>query len=101
MSISDSALDPHAVLSISQAATLEEIRTRYLQLVRDNPPDREPERFREIHHSYQMLCDPLMHARALLTPPRSSQTLSEVCDAAEKQPPRFSRATLLALGNTK
>jgi DnaJ domain len=101
MTTNDSVLDPRAVLSVSQFASLADIRARYLQLVRDNPPDRDPAKFRKIHRAYQMLCDPLEQARALLEPPKSVQTLSEVCDAAEQQKPKMSRLTILALGNTK
>jgi curved DNA-binding protein CbpA len=91
--------DPHAVLALKPGATAEEIRQRYLQLVRENPPDREPEKFRAINDAWKMLCDPLVQARALLKKDRSTRPLADICDAAEKEKPRIDTHTLLALGN--
>lgn len=51
--------DPHAVLGVSADAGEAEIRARYLQLVREFPPDRAPERFAEIRAAYDQLRDPL------------------------------------------
>lgn len=53
--------DPFATLGLSSGATDEEIRAKYLQLVRENPPDRAPERFAEIRAAYEDLRDPARH----------------------------------------
>lgn len=49
----------HEVFGLSPQASDEEIRNRYLQLVREFPPDRAPERFAEIRAAYDQLRDPL------------------------------------------
>ena len=45
------------VLGLSPAASQEEIRQRYLQLIRTHPPSRNPERFQQITASYEALKD--------------------------------------------
>jgi hypothetical protein len=99
MSLTNAVVDPHAVFSISREATVEEIRARYLELVRENPPERDPVKFRAIHQAYQMLCDPLVLARAVVRGQVSSMSLTEICEKAQKNKPRLSRTLLLALGN--
>ena len=49
--------DPFTVLGVDGDADDAEIRRCYLALVRDHPPDREPERFREIRAAYEALGD--------------------------------------------
>jgi curved DNA-binding protein CbpA len=51
-------MDPTAVLGVRHDATDEEIRAAYLQKVRENPPDRSPERFETIRDAYEALRDP-------------------------------------------
>ncbi len=48
----------HETFGVSSTASEAEIRTRYLQLVREFPPDRAPERFAEIRAAYDELRDP-------------------------------------------
>jgi DnaJ-class molecular chaperone len=49
--------DPFTVLGVSEDADDAEIRRRYLALVRDFPPDRAPDRFREYRAAYDALSD--------------------------------------------
>jgi curved DNA-binding protein CbpA len=49
--------DPFTVLGVGEDADDGEIRRRYLALVRDFPPDRAPERFREYRAAYEALGD--------------------------------------------
>ncbi len=49
--------DPFTVLGVDEAADDAEIRRRYLALVREFPPDREPERFQEYRAAYEALSD--------------------------------------------
>jgi curved DNA-binding protein CbpA len=51
--------DPFEVLGLAQGAGDDEIRQRYLQLVREFPPDRAPERFAEVRAAYDDLRDPI------------------------------------------
>jgi curved DNA-binding protein CbpA len=50
--------DPYRVLELTPDAGENEIRRRYLELVRAFPPDRAPERFAAIHAAYAALRDP-------------------------------------------
>jgi curved DNA-binding protein CbpA len=50
--------DPYRVLELTPDAGENEIRQRYLELVRAFPPDRAPERFAAIHAAYASLRDP-------------------------------------------
>ena len=49
--------DPFTVLGVAEDAGDAEIRQRYLALVRDFPPDRAPDRFREYRAAYDALID--------------------------------------------
>jgi DnaJ-class molecular chaperone len=49
--------DPFTVLGVDETAGDAEIRRRYLALVRDFPPDRAPDRFREYRAAYEALGD--------------------------------------------
>ena len=97
--MSVTANNAHHVLELKQGASPEELRKAYLALVRQHPPDRDPEKFRAIHTAYQLLSDPLAQAAALLTPSRDKPDLLAVIVEAEKVRPRISTLNLLALGN--
>jgi len=49
--------DPFTVLGVAEDAGDAEVRRRYLTLVRDFPPDRAPDRFREYRAAYEALSD--------------------------------------------
>jgi len=49
--------DPFTVLGVDERADDAEIRRRYLALVRQFPPDREPERFQDYRAAYEALSD--------------------------------------------
>jgi preprotein translocase subunit Sec63 len=49
--------DPFTVLGVGEDAGDDEIKRRYLALVRSFPPDREPERFQAYRAAYEALCD--------------------------------------------
>lgn len=49
--------DPYAVLDLPADSDDEQIRRRYLELVRENPPERAPERFGQIRAAYEDLKD--------------------------------------------
>ncbi len=50
--------DPYETMGLARNAGETEIRHRYLELVRQHPPDRDPERFAAIHQAYEALRDP-------------------------------------------
>lgn len=58
--------DPYEQLGLSPTADETEIRKRYLELVRQFPPDRAPQRFAEIRAAYDALQDPAGRLEARL-----------------------------------
>ena len=51
-------IDPYGVLNIDPNATLDEIKRAYFALVREHPPERDPEGFKRIRAAYERLRDP-------------------------------------------
>ncbi len=49
--------DPFTTLGVGEDAGDAEIRSRYLALVREFPPDRDPDRFRAVRAAYELLSD--------------------------------------------
>lgn len=49
--------DPFTVLGVDDNAGDDQIKERYLALVRAFPPDREPERFKAYRMAYEAVCD--------------------------------------------
>ena len=47
--------DPFSILGVDENASDDEIKRRYLALVRDFPPDREPERFQTYRAAFEAL----------------------------------------------
>lgn len=92
--------DPFQVLGVSRDAGEAEVRARYLELVKQYPPEREPEKFREIREAYETAKDPLSIAQYLLTPPGDDvPQWSTVLERQRGNPPRLSAKFLLSLGN--
>ena len=64
--------DPYEILGLDRQAGDTAIKRAYFQLVRQFPPEREPEAFRKIRAAYEQLRDPERRARLslfLLQPP--------------------------------
>jgi curved DNA-binding protein CbpA len=53
--ISKPPKDPYAVLDIDRQAGEAEIKKAYYRLVREYPPEREPEKFQEIRAAYDQV----------------------------------------------
>jgi curved DNA-binding protein CbpA len=58
--------DPYETLGLTTDAGEAEIRRRYLELVREFPPDRAPEQFTAVHAAYEALRDPARRLQAQL-----------------------------------
>jgi curved DNA-binding protein CbpA len=98
--ISPGNIDPFQVLGVSQDASETEVRARYLELVKQFSPDREPEKFREVRAAYEAAKDPLSIAKRLIEPPSDdAPPWSEALEAQRNNPPRLSPTFLLSLGN--
>ncbi len=94
--------DPFQVLGIAMDATEEDVRNRYLELVKKFPPEREPEKFREIQSAYEAARDPVELAGRLVAATCSDDappTWQSVIQRFSAQPPRSSLSFLMSLGN--
>ena len=58
--------NPYETLGLPRQADEDEIRARYLELVRAFPPDRDPQRFAAVRAAYEQLHDPAVRLPALL-----------------------------------
>jgi len=58
--------DPYETLGLARGSTDAEIRRRYLELVRQFPPERDAERFAAIRQAYDQLRDPVSRLGARL-----------------------------------
>lgn len=93
--------DPFETLGLPQTATQEEVRERYLELVKENPPEKNPEEFGRINEAYKLAKNPLLIAENLL----SEQSLStydswdDIIETHKNKPPSMSPRLILALGN--
>ncbi len=92
--------DPFTILGVAIDASESEIRARYLELVKQFPPEREPAKFREVQAAFQAARDPLSIARRLVAPPGDEvPEWSDAIEAQKRNPPRLSPAFLISLGN--
>ena len=62
----EAMIDAYETLGLSRLASDAEIRSRYLDLVREFPPDRAPERFASVRAAYEQLRDPARRLHALI-----------------------------------
>ncbi|MGA2619507.1 MAG: J domain-containing protein [Thermoguttaceae bacterium] len=93
--------DPHAILGVPADCGEAEVRRRYLELVRQNPPDRAPERFVEIHAAYEKLRDPVVRLESTLFNLESADTLAGIIDDVRRRlrTARIPTPTLLSLAD--
>jgi curved DNA-binding protein CbpA len=94
--------DPYEILGIPPHADESEIRRRYLELVRESPPDRAPERFAAIRAAYDEVRDPARRLSAVLFRPGSSDTIDTLADEvrARLRAARLPLNSLLALAES-
>ena len=92
--------DPFKVLRVPKDASEAEIRARYLELVKQFPPERDPDRFREIQAAFAAAKDPLVIARQLFVPPSDeAPRWSDALEEQKRNPPALDPTLLLSLGN--
>ena len=92
--------DPFTVLGVDETAGDAEIRRRYLALVRDFPPDRAPDRFREYRAAYEALSDERKRLEATLLRTNEaalSRLTMAALQAASPGPSRATKRTVAAL----
>jgi len=91
-------LTPYLVLGLSPDVPEAEIRRRYLQLVRENPPERAPDRFQRITAAYEALRDARVRVEtAILGASRYADFEMALMDLVKARPPRRKCPGLKAL----
>ncbi len=93
--------DPFSILGVDENADDSEIKRRYLALVRDFPPDREPDRFQTYRAAFEALQTERQRLAARLLAPHNAaltrlETASLPPPEARRQS-RVSQAQLTAL----
>jgi DnaJ-class molecular chaperone len=72
--------DPYEVLGLPRDADEAAIRTRYLELVRESPPDRAPERFAAVRAAYDEVRDPARRVRSQLFHVATTDSIDAMVD---------------------
>jgi curved DNA-binding protein CbpA len=87
------------VLGVTAHSDETEVRKRYLEMVRQFPPDKAPEKFAAIRAAYDELRDPLPRLEKRLFDLETSDTLAAIeADVRDKlRRTRFTAHQLLAL----
>lgn len=70
--------DPYDVLELPRFADEAETRRRYLELVRQFSPERDPERFAEIRQAYEQIRDPERRLQDQLFKVDTGETLEAI-----------------------
>lgn len=92
-------IDPYQVLGLNPTATADEIRQQYLALVRESPPERDPQRFAQIRDAYDQLRDPVASLERQLLDTTAVHTFDTLLAAENKRRSarRLPTAVLLSL----
>jgi curved DNA-binding protein CbpA len=95
--------DPYQVLGIGPASSDEEIRQRYLELVRQHPPDRDPGRFAAIRDAYEKIREPVERLKFMLFDIESGETMDAILADVRKRlrESRIPTAALLSLAEKR
>jgi curved DNA-binding protein CbpA len=91
--------DPYAVLGVEPDADDETIRRRYLELVKQFPPERQPEKFAAVRGAYERLKDLDARVRHRLFEQGRRDGIDELIEEMACRTPRrrYSLQALLAM----
>jgi len=70
--------DPCDVLGLTPDAEPADVRARYLQLVRQHSPERDPDKFAEIQAAYERMRDPEVRLTELIFESSHHDSLDDV-----------------------
>lgn len=73
--------DPYELFGLPPGASEEAVRSRYLELVRQHPPERDPQRFAAIRSAYDELCSLDRRLEAKLFRSENTSTMHPVMTA--------------------
>ncbi|MHB8899010.1 MAG: J domain-containing protein [Thermoguttaceae bacterium] len=92
--------NPYQILGVSTDADDAALRRRYLELVRQYPPEKSPQQFAEIRAAYEELRDPAARLEKQLFGSSTAETLDEIIAELRSQvrDRRIPTETLLSLG---
>ncbi len=71
---------PYTILGVTELDDDATIRARYLTLVKENPPEREPKKFAEIRAAYEKIKDFHNRMNLWLSPPVNPNEIEEILD---------------------
>jgi len=77
--------DPYQVLGVKGSSDAAEIRRRYLILVRQHSPERDPQRFAAIRAAYDALRDPVQRLKKELFRVASRDSLDDAIAEVHQQ----------------
>lgn len=94
-------VDPYETLGLPPSADEAEIRRKYLELVRQFPPDRAPEKFAAVREAYDALRDPVVRVERQLFDTRHTDTIDAIRRevVVHIRSARITSKNLLALAN--
>ena len=95
--------DPYEVLGLPPDADDETIRKRYLELVRQNPPEREPVRFAAVREAYEQLKDLETRVAKRLFDVDKHLTIGQLIEelACKSPRPRISLAKMVEMATSR
>jgi curved DNA-binding protein CbpA len=95
--------DPYELLGLPRDADEAAIRARYLELVRESPPDRAPEQFAAIRAAYDSVRDPARRLESQLFHTSTTDSIDAMVDDLRNRltRTRLPIDTLLALAETQ
>jgi DnaJ domain len=73
------------ILGVAANASEDEVRSAYLEKVKQFPPDRSPEEFERIRDAYEKLRDPRSRAKAMLIAPDTNLPLVLLVDSIKRR----------------
>jgi curved DNA-binding protein CbpA len=80
--------DPYVVLGLSTGADDEAIRRRYLELIKQNPPEHQAEKFAAIREAYEQLRDLETRLRYRLFEAGKKETIAALIEEVACRSPR-------------
>lgn len=84
-------------LNLDGGADEKTVRRAYRKAVAKHPPDRDPDRFREIRSAYELLSDPITRADHLLQAPLPHTSPPPLPDVSQEPEVPFGHAILRAI----
>lgn len=75
--------EARALMGVGDDASPQELHAAYLRLVRQHPPDRDPEQFESIRNAYDLLRNPRARAMQVISGPNPLAPLLELVSEAK------------------